>query len=94
MESIRALQSSLKPTTAKDWERSDKYHNSFLVPKDDVLDAAVRNSIEQGLPDIAVSQAQGKFLHLLAKSIDTKIHEVGTLGGYACHFQTQLIGWL
>ena len=83
LERIRALRKSLKQTTAQDWERSDKYHNSFLIPKDDVLDATVRNSIEQGLPDIiAVSKAQGKFLHLLAKSIGAKkILEVGTLGG-------------
>ena len=71
-----------KPTSIQDWERSEKYHNSFLIPKDDVLDAAVRNSTEQGLRDIAVTQAQGKFLHLLAKSIGAKkILEVGTLGG-------------
>ena len=82
LERIRAFKKSLKPTTALDWERSDKYHNSFLIPKDDVLDAAVRNSTEQGLPEIAVSAAQGKFLHLLAKSISAKkILEVGTLGG-------------
>ena len=66
----------------EDWKRSDKYHNSFLIPKDDVLDAVVRNNVEQGLPDISVSKAQGKFLHLLAKSIGAKkIIEVGTLGG-------------
>ena len=82
LERIWALQKSFKPTTAQDWKRSDKYHNSFLIPKDDVLDAAVKNSTEQGLPDIAVSEAQGKFLHLLAKSIGAKkILEVGTLGG-------------
>ena len=76
------LQSCLKPTFAQDWESSDKYHNSFLIPKDDVLDAAVRNCTEQGLPNIAVSKAQGKFLHLLAKSIGAKkILEVGALGG-------------
>ena len=64
------------------WERSDQYHNSFLIPKDDVLDAVVRKNIEQGLPNIAVSKAQGKFLQLLAKSIGAKkILEVGTLGG-------------
>ena len=69
-------------TSTKDWERSDTYHNSFLIPKDDALDAALRNSTEQGLPDISVSKAQGKFLHLLAKSIGAKrILEVGTLGG-------------
>ena len=64
------------------WERSDQYHNSFLIPKDDVLDAVVRKNIEQGLPNIAVSKAQGKFLQLLAKSIGAKkILEIGTLGG-------------
>ena len=70
------------PVTSQVWENSDKYHNSFLIPKDDVLDAVARNNVEQGLPDIAVSMAQGKFLHLLAKSIGAKkILEVGTLGG-------------
>ena len=82
LERIRALQKSMKPTTAEDWRRSDKYHNSFLIPRDDALEAAVRNSTEQGLPDIAVSTAQGKFLHLLARTIGAKkILEVGTLGG-------------
>jgi len=66
------------------WERSDSYHNSFLIPKDDILDAVVKNNVEQGLPNIAVAKAQGKFLHLLAKSIGAKkILEVGTLGGYS-----------
>ena len=79
---INLQMSGQQGTSAQDWERSDKYHNSFLIPKDDVLDAAVRNCKEQGLPDIAVSKAQGKFLHLLAKSIGAKrILEVGTLGG-------------
>ena len=69
-------------TSTQDWDRSDKYFNSFLIPKDDVLDTVVRNNVEQGLPDIAVSRAQGKFLHLVAKSIGAKkILEVGTLGG-------------
>ena len=82
LDRIRAFQSSMKQTSNQDWERSEKYHNSFLIPKDDVLDAVVRNSTEQGLPDLAVSKAQGKFLHLLAKSISAKkILEIGTLGG-------------
>lgn len=69
--------------STQDWERSEKYHNNFLIPKDDVLDAVMRNNVEQGLPNhISVSTAQGKFLHLLAKSIGAKkILEVGTLGG-------------
>ena len=73
---------SPKPTSIEDWERSDRYHNSFLIPKDDVLDDVVKNSTEEGLPDIAISKAQGKFLNLVAKSIGAKnILEVGTLGG-------------
>ena len=35
----------------------------------------MRNSTEQGQPDIAVSKAQGKFLHLLAKSIAAKMKD-------------------
>jgi len=71
-----------QPTTLDDWERSDKYHNSFLLPPDPALEAAAKRNDEQGLPEIAVSPAQGKFLNLLAQSIGAKrILEVGTLGG-------------
>jgi len=75
---------SIQSTSIEDWERSDRYHNSFLIPKDDVLDAVLKNNTEQGLPNIGVSEAQGKYLSLLAKSIGAKrILEVGTLGGYS-----------
>jgi predicted O-methyltransferase YrrM len=74
-------------TTAEDWRRSDTYHNSFLLESDEVLEATLRNSAANGLPEIAVSAAQGKFLMLLALSIGAKrILEVGTLGGYAVLF--------
>jgi len=64
------------------WTKSDVYHNSFLIPKDEVLDKIVENNKANGLRDIAVTAAQGKFLHLLARSIGAKkILEVGTLGG-------------
>ncbi|KAJ4481998.1 O-methyltransferase family 3 protein [Lentinula aciculospora] len=67
-----------------DWARSDAYHNSFLIPTDKVLDFAVKNTLDQGLPDIAVSPAQGKLLNLVAQSVGAKrILEVGTLGGYS-----------
>jgi len=66
------------------WARSDNYHRSFLHAKDDILDATLKKSSEAGLPDIAVSQSQGKFLHLLARSIGARrILEFGTLGGYS-----------
>ena len=65
-----------------DWTRSDIYHNSFLIPPDADLDSALKLSEQSGLPPYAVSAAQGKFLYLLAKSIQARrILEVGTLGG-------------
>jgi predicted O-methyltransferase YrrM len=76
------------PTKREDWARSDIYHNSFLLEQDEALDFALRNSNANGLPQIAVSAAQGKFLMLLASSIGAKrILEVGTLGGCAKLFQ-------
>lgn len=79
---IQVFWNSIKPTTVEDWTRSDQYFNSFLIPKDDVLDAVLANIAKQGLPDMNVTKAQAKFLNLLAKSIGAKrILEVGTLGG-------------
>jgi hypothetical protein len=70
-----------------DWARSDKYHNAFLIPTDPATENAARNSREKGLPEIAVSAAQGKFLKLLAQSIRAKrILELGTLGGYVTFY--------
>lgn len=70
------------PETQQIWTRTDAYHESFLLPKDEVLEKIKENSKANGLRDIAVSPAQGKFLYLLARSIDAKrILEVGTLGG-------------
>ncbi|KAG7449989.1 S-adenosyl-L-methionine-dependent methyltransferase [Guyanagaster necrorhizus] len=72
------------PTTPADWERSDNFHNSHLLRKDEALDAAIQNSEANGLPPISVSPAAGQLLYLLAKSIGAKrILEVGTLGGYS-----------
>jgi len=70
--------------TYEDWTRSDKYQNSFLLSKDDDLNAVLEYSAEQGLRDISVTPAQGKYLYLLAKSLGVKRYlEVGTLGGYS-----------
>jgi len=73
------------PETKQIWTRTDNFHNSFLLPKDGVLDEIRENSKEKGLDsETAVSPAQGKFLYLLALSIGAKnILEIGTLGGYS-----------
>ena len=66
------------------WTAVDRYLNDLLVPPDDALDAALRDSAAAGLPAISVSPSQGKFLHLLARIQGARsILEVGTLGGYS-----------
>ncbi|KAF7317335.1 O-methyltransferase family 3 protein [Mycena chlorophos] len=73
-----------KQTSVEDWARSDAYHNSFLHEPDATLAWVLKNSTEKGLPEIAVSAAQGKLLHLLVRSVGAKrVLEVGTLGGYS-----------
>ncbi|KAF8890530.1 O-methyltransferase family 3 protein [Gymnopilus junonius] len=72
------------PTPNVIWTRSDAYHNSFLIPHDPVLEAVLKNSKDQGVPDIALSHAQAKFLNLILKTLGAKKYlEVGTLGGYS-----------
>ncbi len=69
-------------TDITDWIRSDEYHNRYLIKPDQGLQHALDNSKQHDLPEIAVSEAQGKFLNLLARTINAKrILEVGTLGG-------------
>jgi predicted O-methyltransferase YrrM len=64
------------------WDAVDAYTNSLLQPGDPVLEQAIKDSAE--LPNIAVSPAQGQFLHVLARAIKARrILEIGTLGGYS-----------
>lgn len=66
------------------WTSVDEYFVSQLVPHDEVLASALMTSTDAGLPNIAVSPSEGKFLYLLAQMHGAKrILEVGTLGGYS-----------
>jgi predicted O-methyltransferase YrrM len=66
------------------WTAVDAYIAEKLVPPDPALDAATAASAAAGLPQIAVSPAQGKLLSILARSIGARrILELGTLGGYS-----------
>ena len=66
------------------WTAVDDYFGQALIPGDVAMDEARRSSAAGGLPDISVSAAQGKLLHLLARSIGARrILEIGTLGGYS-----------
>ena len=64
------------------WDAVDAYTTGLLQGADPVLEAAVRDSAD--LPNIAVSAAQGQFLHLIARAVKARrILEIGTLGGYS-----------
>jgi predicted O-methyltransferase YrrM len=66
------------------WSAVDDFINGALIPPDDALGAALRDSDAAGLPPISVTPAQGRLLHILAQTQGAKsILEVGTLGGYS-----------
>lgn len=66
------------------WTAIDEYLNQHYAPPDPILEGALKNAAEQGLPAIQVSPLQGKFLMLLAQMQGAKrILEIGTLGGYS-----------
>lgn len=65
-------------------EDVDEFLNATLVGDDPTLSAALEASDAAGLPQIAVSAQQGKFLSLLAGAIQARrILEIGTLGAYS-----------
>jgi predicted O-methyltransferase YrrM len=66
------------------WTTVDRHLADLLAPPDAALEGALRASTEAGLPAIAVSPLQGKFLQLLARTQGARrILEIGTLGGYS-----------
>ncbi|MEU8968823.1 MULTISPECIES: O-methyltransferase [Streptomyces] len=66
------------------WDDVDDYFISQLAPDDEALQAALRENEAAGLPDIAVTAAQAKFLQLLAQLQGARtVLEIGTLGGYS-----------
>lgn len=66
------------------WAAVDGYIADRLLGPDDALAAALAANAAGGLPDIDVSPAQGRMLHLLARMAGARrILEVGTLGGYS-----------
>lgn len=68
----------------KTWAAVEEYMDELLLSPDPVLDAARKASAAAGLPDIAVTPSQGRFLQLLARMRGARhILEIGTLGGYS-----------
>lgn len=74
----------MRPVSEQFLEEVDEYIECLFVPPDPALEQNLRDSGAAGLPDIAVSPAQGRLLYLLAKISGAKrILEIGTLGGYS-----------
>ena len=66
------------------WAAVDAYVGERLLPPDAALSATLAANAAAGLPEIDVSAAQGRMLHLLARMAGARrILEVGTLGGYS-----------
>jgi predicted O-methyltransferase YrrM len=62
----------------------DDFLDATVLDDDPVLSAALEASDAAGLPKIAVSAQQGKFLSLLAGAVGARrILEIGTLGGFS-----------
>jgi predicted O-methyltransferase YrrM len=66
------------------WSEVDAYVEQLLVGEDAALEAALQASEDAGLPPIALTPAQGKLMHLLARVRHAgSILELGTLAGYS-----------
>lgn len=66
------------------YEAVDQYLAERYAPADDALALALAANDAAGLPPIAVSPTQGKFLQILARMVAARrILEIGTLGGYS-----------
>jgi predicted O-methyltransferase YrrM len=66
------------------WTAVDSYIADLFIAPDFALESALTASAAAGFPAISVSPAQGKLLHLLARSLGArKILELGALGGYS-----------
>ena len=75
------------------WGAVDALIGETLLGEDAALRACLERSREAGLPDIAVSPPQGKFLQLLAAATGAKrVLEVGTLGGFSTIFLARGVG--
>lgn len=66
------------------WSSIDGYIEDLLVEPDDLFEAIRADAAAAGLPEISVSPAQGKLLHLLARLAGARrILELGTLAGFS-----------
>lgn len=78
--------------STSEWADVDQYVVGQLV-RDSEASATLRANAEAGLPSIDVSEAQGKFLYLLARSTGARrVLEIGTLGGFSTLWLARAVG--
>ncbi|KAA0021422.1 O-methyltransferase [Antrihabitans cavernicola] len=79
--------------TTPDWSDVDRFIVETVLENDETLNSALQDNATAGLPAIDVSPAQGKFLHLLARSVRAReVLEIGTLGGYSTIWLARAVG--
>lgn len=88
LERCRAYSAGMAIAETKDdealWTAVDAYLADHLIAKDEVLEAALRESEAAELPPIQVTALQGRMLQMFARMVGARrILEVGTLGGYS-----------
>jgi predicted O-methyltransferase YrrM len=87
---VASVEGMTQTTTPED---VDAFLNSTLIGDDPALAAALQSSDAAGLPQIAVSAQQGKFLSLLAGAIQAhRVLEIGTLGGFSTIWLARGVG--
>lgn len=75
------------------WTAVERYLGDLVVRADPALEVALEEASAAGLPQISVSPAEGKLLHLLAKIRGAKrILEIGTLGAYSTIWLARALG--
>jgi predicted O-methyltransferase YrrM len=75
-----------------DWADVDRYVVDQLA-RDAETSATLHANAAAGLPSIDVSEANGKFLYLLARSTGAKrVLEIGTLGGFSTLWLARGVG--
>ncbi|MBO0900264.1 6-phosphogluconolactonase [Cellulomonas sp. zg-ZUI22] len=86
----------LRPRTASGADGAWAAVDAYVAPlvAEPAAAAAVRTAAaDAGLPDIAVSAAQGRLLELLARATGARrVLEIGTLGGYSTWWLAQAVG--
>lgn len=75
------------------WAAVDDYVEQQFTRSDAVAAKVLENQRAAGLPDIAVSPAQGKLLSVLARACRARrVLEFGTLGGYSTLWFARAVG--